>query len=132
DFGDSFGMHIAVAPDDDVIIHYGTVRVENNYLAMFIRNRAPIGRVNRFSRVVLTPRHRTPGRINLNTARTRATEIDTATPHVFNPLLGVPGIMGRYAGTDGFFAQTANLYPRDDEPVAPFDLVAGLAALPGL
>jgi hypothetical protein len=70
------------------------VQVENNYLAMFIRNWSARGVLNRFSRIILAPQNRTPGRININTAETRfVAGFVAGEVFIFNPLLGIPGIL---------------------------------------
>ena len=96
--GDSFGAVHGMAADWDGYAHYGVVRIENNYLAVAIRNWAPEGWLNRFAGVVLAPPDRTPGRLDVNTVVTRAyPEDDSATPQIehrgFNALMGVPGIL---------------------------------------
>jgi len=91
--GDSFGAHHGLTPDWDGYIHYGIVRIENNYLAVFLRNWAPEGQLNRFAGVVLTPRDREPGRINVNTVVTQSYEHSSTSIRAFNALMGVPGIL---------------------------------------
>ena len=91
--GDSFGGKYGLTPDWDGYIHYGIVRIENNYLAVFLRNWAPVGRLNRFAGVVLAPRDPEPGRVNVNTAVTRDYADDQDTTKAFNALMGVPGIL---------------------------------------
>jgi hypothetical protein len=98
--GDSFGPVINAFPDEDGIIYYGRVRVENNYLAMLLTNWADDdGTINAFSRVVLAPRPRTYGKINLNTVLTKEVPRNT-TPggnhQWFSALMGLPGVMGEY------------------------------------
>ncbi|MBN2311741.1 MAG: hypothetical protein JXR94_22370 [Candidatus Hydrogenedentes bacterium] len=98
---ESFGLHEGAVPSTQGIIHYGTVKVENTYLALFLRNWGLPGRLNRFSRVVLTPCNRTPGRININTAVTRQVNADVAA--VFNPLWGVPGALIAWQGLMNYY-----------------------------
>jgi hypothetical protein len=83
-----------VIPDIDGFVHYGPVRIDNNHLGVFIRNRANTDVINRFTRVVLTPRNKTPGRININTTMSKiagATSFDDG--QVSNPLMGLPGTL---------------------------------------
>jgi hypothetical protein len=119
---ESFGLIEAAVPSTQGIIHYGTVKVENTYLAMFIRNWAPPGRLNRFSRVVLAPHNRNQGRINVNTATTRAINVDTPDP-LFNPLYGVPGILldWRQATLPDFVDFDDPVAARDLFELAPID-----------
>jgi hypothetical protein len=96
---ESLGQVQAATPDTAGIIHYGTVKVDNNYLALRITNMAAPGRLNRFSRVVLTPGNRTSGRFNLNTVETR--QIASTIPNpLFNPLQGVSGVLGAWSTWD--------------------------------
>jgi hypothetical protein len=88
--GDSFGMLQSRHPDENGILYYGTVRVENNYLALLLRNWTANGKLARFSRVVLTPHQRTNGRLNINTVET------VNASQVFNPLVGTPGMLTTY------------------------------------
>jgi len=99
--GESYGLKTGLTPASDGSIHYGVVKVENNYLAVFIRNWAPPGHLNRISRVVLTTRDKSAGRINLNTAITRMVQTNNpptnpANYGAYNPLASLPGIMGLY------------------------------------
>ena len=91
DATESFGEQHGLAPGPDGYVRYGMVRVENNVLGVMLRNRTPEGNMIRFSRVILTPRDRTPGRININTTITRDT--DGAGGANFNSLMGLPGIL---------------------------------------
>ena len=95
DPADSFGMLQGAQPGTDGYLHYGVVRVENNFLALRLRNWSKQDQLIRFSRVILTPRKRTPGRINANTVVTRT--VDKAPDsRTFNALNGVPGILAFY------------------------------------
>ncbi|HEO71130.1 MAG TPA: hypothetical protein ENN80_07695 [Candidatus Hydrogenedentes bacterium] len=84
--------------------YYGTVRVTDNFLGMRIRNWARNSEddatrfrgISRFSRVVLVPRPTAYGRININTARTYRVGDKAASRELFNPLLGLPGILAEY------------------------------------
>ncbi len=82
------------------MIRYGVVRIENNYLAVMLRNWADAGNVNMFSRVILAPRDRTPGRININTVQTRRIDNDGDLGDLFNPLHGLPGVLSRALDSD--------------------------------
>ena len=98
---ENYGLKTGLTPASDGAIHYGVVKVENNYLAVFVRNWAPPGTINRISRVVLTTRDKTAGRVNINTAVTRMVQ-NTGLPTfgAYNPLASLPGIMGLYLGDD--------------------------------
>lgn len=98
---ESFGVQEALQPDASGVVHYGVVRVENNYLALLLRNWAKNGETNRFSRVILAPHNKTPGRININTVETRRIKNDQPDRNVpenfFNALQGIPGVLARAA-----------------------------------
>ncbi|MFP4193301.1 MAG: hypothetical protein ACLFU6_14670, partial [Candidatus Hydrogenedentota bacterium] len=49
--GDGFGELRGLQPDSDGLVRLGTVRVENNYLGLHLRNWTPRNRLARFSRV---------------------------------------------------------------------------------
>ena len=100
---ESFGVIQNATPDRNGFINYGAVTVENNYLAILIENKADGSVLNRVSRIVLAPRTRTPGRININTVETQI--IPESTPRYFNPLIGVPGIQFGYNEFDQTFGQ---------------------------
>ena len=112
---ESAGLIKRVTPDSQGVIHYGQVRVENNYLALRLRNWAAPGRLNRFSRVVLTPVNRVRGRLNINTV---ATVRDT------NDLNNRPGPVA------GF--ETTLLPDADGEPQLTLPLFNPLQGLPGV
>jgi len=80
-----------IEPGPNGIAHYGSVIVEHNFLAMRIRNWSPAGQICSFSRVILTPRDRVSGRININTAATHRVDNE-----LFNPLMGLPGLLAAY------------------------------------
>ncbi|MBI5091242.1 MAG: hypothetical protein HZB26_02230 [Candidatus Hydrogenedentes bacterium] len=90
---ESFGMVTGATPDTDGLIHYGPVRVDNNTLKLNLRNWSKRGQLARFSRVILTPHNRTPGRVNINTAETRQVAVGTNANNFFNALTGVPGAL---------------------------------------
>jgi len=127
---ESYGLKTGLTPASDGAIHYGVVKVENNYLAVFVRNWAPPGTINRISRVVLTTRDKSAGRININTAITRMIQTNNppsnpANYGAYNPLASLPGIMGVYfpdnlatPGLDPFF----NPRPFGDGNIQPADL----------
>ena len=99
---ESFGEILDVIPDRNGFINYGAVTVENNYLAVLIRNRADSTVMNRISRIVLTPRAKTPGRININTLET---QLGSDPTEYFNPLVGLPGIQLGYNEWDNIFGR---------------------------
>lgn len=125
---ESAGMQYGRTPDEDGIIHYGTVRVENNYLAVLLRNWATRGTFSTFSRVVLAPHHRSTGRLNLNTVATRPVDANgdgilDAADVSFNPLIGVPGVLARFGtgvGTNvtGDYFAVDSIYPADNANIA--------------
>ena len=127
---ESFGMKYGATPNPEGVIHYGMVKVENNYLALFLRNWARPGMLNRFSRVVLAPRARSHGRININTAQMSPYVISVAgvdTRYEYNPMMGIPGVLAGFnAGTGlfGFLADTDNYGPSDPDVVAARTLAA--------
>ena len=88
-------------PNSEGVIYYaaGPVTVtEDRYLALRLRNNeeTPLARLNTFTKVVLTPRPRVAGKLNVNTVETRWVS-DPGTPPIprelFNPLMGVPGLL---------------------------------------
>ncbi|MCL4694170.1 MAG: hypothetical protein KJ060_16870, partial [Candidatus Hydrogenedentes bacterium] len=113
---ENYGLKTGLSPASDGSIHYGVVKVENNYLAVFIRNWAPPGTLNRVSRVVLTTRDKTTGRINVNTAITRMVQ-NSGGFGAYNPLVGMPGIMGEMLPNGTFnprpVADTVDIEPDD-------------------
>ncbi|MCC6695227.1 MAG: lamin tail domain-containing protein, partial [Candidatus Hydrogenedentes bacterium] len=97
---ENYGLKTGLTPASDGTIHYGVVKVENNFLAVFLRNWAPNGTVNRVSRVILTTRDKTPGRLNINTVTTRMINTAVDDLHAFNPLTCLPGIFGEFYSDD--------------------------------
>ncbi|HIA48342.1 MAG TPA: lamin tail domain-containing protein [Candidatus Hydrogenedentes bacterium] len=96
---ESFEQIQNAVPDRNGFINYGAVTVENNYLAVFIRNRADSTVLNRFTRVILAPRAKTPGRLNINTLETHLIydlQPNSDESRFFNPLIGIPGIQFGY------------------------------------
>lgn len=68
------------------------VRVTDNFLALRVRNLGAPGQVGALTHIVLAPRKRTAGRINVNTADSRAVELRGGDEY-FNTLLGLPGVV---------------------------------------
>lgn len=92
-------------PDSDGIIFYGNnaaggwqpkmVQVTDNFLAIRVRN---VGDdVSVITHVVLTPRKRTPGKINVNTAAMARVLRGESAGEMYNPLLTVPGVVDALA-----------------------------------
>nr|HPO16537.1 lamin tail domain-containing protein [Candidatus Hydrogenedentota bacterium] len=91
-------------PGLDGLIIYGTsgtgslkpqvVRVTDNFLALRVRNMGQPGQVAAITHVVLTPRKRAPGRININTVQDRVVRLSNpqVKDELFNPLMGLPGV----------------------------------------
>ncbi|HQH67773.1 MAG TPA: hypothetical protein PK166_05205, partial [Candidatus Hydrogenedentes bacterium] len=128
---ESVGMRYGAVPNPEGVIHYGMVKVENSYLALFLRNWAAPGKLNRFSRVVLAPRARAHGRININTAEMMPTNGGPSNPAspAFNPLLGIPGVLAGYDALTGaftFLADTDNYGPGSPEVTAARVLAANI------
>jgi hypothetical protein len=76
------------------------VRVTDNFLALRVRNMGQPGRVAAITHIVLTPRKLTPGMINVNTAESSVARFrrtgeptGTARDELWNPLLGLPGVV---------------------------------------
>jgi hypothetical protein len=98
---ESFGQITAAQPDPDGMIHYGVVRVENNFLAVLVRNRSEAGKIARISRVILATRNKNPGRLNINTVETTRislANVNSGDPNVraqdyYNPLQTLPGVL---------------------------------------
>ncbi len=86
------------------------VEVTDNYLALRVRNVSPAAVPNMITHVVLAPRGRTRGRVNVNTSETMLAGNEN-TPQLFNVLMGLPGIInGDLENTDNNF----NTYYRDN------------------
>lgn len=86
----------AFTPTSDGTVHVGRIKVENNFLGLYVRNIAGNGieDVNAITRVVLMTRDRTPGRLNINTAITQPIAENAnrnPQPNQFNPLTGLAG-----------------------------------------
>ncbi len=88
--------------DDDGYIFYGNnavggwkpqiVRVTDNFLALRVRNMGELGDVGVITHIVLAPRKRTAGRINVNTTLSRMPTLG-ANHSYLNPLLSLPGVV---------------------------------------
>jgi hypothetical protein len=102
-----FGPGAGTSIPPDGYLHCGSVRVKSNYLALYLRNWSPFGTPNRFLGLILTPRDRTSGRININTVETRPYRDNprTGPTRLFNALMGVPGVLfdegQQYIAPDG-------------------------------
>jgi len=99
------------------IAYFGAVEIDQNFLAMRIRNWTNPGTPGQstvcpFSRLILTPRDRVPGRININTAATHRVQIGTRL-ELFNPLMGLPGALFEYDQTTRSVDPFAS-YPLDN------------------
>ncbi len=88
---------LPVGPDG--YIFYGNslwqpipVKVRDNFLALRIRNVGDPGQVAVVSHVVLAPRKRVPGRINVNTVADRTPQRDDD-KELWNALLGLPALV---------------------------------------
>jgi hypothetical protein len=95
--GEDVGIY---EPGADGTVFYGNnaaggwrpkmVRVTDNFLALRVRN---VGEgVAAITHVVLAPRKRVPGKINVNTAMNRVVQVGSR-GEIFNPLLAVPGVV---------------------------------------
>jgi hypothetical protein len=102
------------ADGDGMILYSGSgqvtwrarlVRVTDRFLALRVRNLGRPDQVACISGVVLAPARHTPGKINVNTVENTKTITGDATPAapytfgVFNPLLGLPGVVDVLANT---------------------------------
>ncbi|MBI2422502.1 MAG: hypothetical protein HYV27_06715 [Candidatus Hydrogenedentes bacterium] len=96
---DDWNPDVRYQPDSHGIISYGSgtgdewrpqmVRVTDNFLALRVRNVGDAGQVASITHVILAPRKRTPGRINVNTAESRI----AANGDLYSVLFGVPGVV---------------------------------------
>lgn len=93
-------------PDSGGYILYGTgsqgawqpyvVRVHDQFLALRVRNLGAPGEIAAISHIVLAPRKRNPGKININTAESTVvtkTVSGAREDELFTPLLGLPGVV---------------------------------------
>jgi hypothetical protein len=72
------------------------VRVTDNFLALRVRNLGEPGEVAVITHIVLAPRKRTVGRVNVNTALNRVIKNEapiTTTDQYASPLLSLPGVV---------------------------------------
>jgi hypothetical protein len=90
--------------NDDGYIFYGNnasggwrpqvVRVTDNFLALRVRNVGTEAQLGVITHIVLAPRKRTAGRLNVNTAENRIVPKAGNTVQEFlNPLMGLPGVV---------------------------------------
>ncbi len=123
-------------PDSSGYVHYGTVKVVNTFLAVALRNQNVPGSFNRFMGVVLAPRNRSQGRINVNTVETIAYDTNTkaAASHAylnagdpiykgFNTLIGIPGVLmddGQQLVPADFDPSPADLHHEPNNPRMPW------------
>jgi hypothetical protein len=68
------------------------VRVTDNFLALRVRNLGAQGQVGALTHVVLAPRKRTAGRVNVNTVQSRVATV-RGNHEYFSTLLGLPGVV---------------------------------------
>jgi len=114
------------------------VRVTDNFLALRVRNLGRPDQVACVTCVVLTPAPRTVGRLNLNTAETGQYRVESSTggpptDYLFNPLLGLPGIVKAYDSLAGVIqAKRQRLAPRREDSLGMPSLPEFLAVGPPL
>ncbi|HRZ84241.1 MAG TPA: hypothetical protein P5069_17460, partial [Candidatus Hydrogenedentes bacterium] len=99
---DGDGM-ILYSHDASMVWRPRLVRVTDNFLALRVRNLGRPDQVACISCVVLTPAPRAYGRINVNAAETGRFQEGSGT-FLFNPLLGLPGIVKAYDTMAGVVA----------------------------
>ena len=90
----------ALPVGSDGYIFYGNslwqpipVQVRDNFLALRVRNLGAAGQVAVVSHVVLAPRKRVPGRINVNTVADQTRQKDDDYKELWNALLGLPALV---------------------------------------
>jgi len=88
---DSFGQIQSIVPRHDGIIPYGVVEVRGNRLKLWLSNDAQDGALNTFTRIVLAPRQRDYGKININTVGIGQ--------HGISVLAALPGLLQEWDGT---------------------------------
>jgi hypothetical protein len=131
---------VAQEPRSDGYILYGSsangawrpqrVKVTKNFLAIRIRQEGVAGECAIFTHVVLSPRKRTAGRINLNTAENRVVLQDGGgARELFNPLLGVPGVLDVLTTTRGVGGGLLGVPISDNDNIDPVT-VAGAGPWP--
>lgn len=113
---DELDSDVLLVPGENGVAYYGTVTIEDNFFAMRIRNWSNWEEhledppLCVFSRVILTPRDRVTGRVNVNTVVTRR-----ADEEVFNPLMGLPGLLPEYdEGAADVLKQDPNIMLADE------------------
>lgn len=114
--------------NDDGYIFYGsqeegawqpiTVRVTDGFLALRVRNAGQTNQVAAISHIVLTPRKRVPGKININTAQFAQYSV-SGPEYLFSTLLGLPGAYNDLVDIASLSAAQA-----DDQITAPTASVA--------
>ncbi len=101
---DDWNPTIVYKADDDGYIFYGNnaaggwrpqiVRVTDNFLALRVRNVGTEAQVGAITHVVLAPRKRTAGRLNVNTAESRVVpKADNSIHEYVSTLMALPGVV---------------------------------------
>jgi hypothetical protein len=131
--------------DSDGFVFYGdqaegawrpiVVRVTDNFLALRVRNAGDVNDVAAITQVVLTPRKRVPGKININ-----ATQLAQVHPfrtggddYLFSALLGLPGVYNDFqevAPVDDDSVDTPPLVAHDDTRKSWAALDQSIASVP--
>ena len=98
---ESLGTLNSLTPEDNGLIWCGPVGVNNSRLAVRVENRTSASKavLNTFAGVILTPRARTQGRINVNTVETRLYKDRLGGNDItrrLNILAGIPGVFEDY------------------------------------
>lgn len=86
-----------IHPRADGLAYLGRAAIsdDEHYLGLYLRlpRNATSTKVNMFTHVVLAPRDRTPGKVNVNTAELVRTQSSTGgDQRLFNAIMGLPGI----------------------------------------
>lgn len=94
---------IAYTANADGYIFYGAdaangwqpliVRVTDNFLALRVRNAGTTSQTGAISHVVLSPRKRSPGRMNINTTQFQVAKSSSSGDVLMHPLAGLPGFL---------------------------------------
>lgn len=137
---------IQYKPGPDGYIFYGNnaaggwkpqiVRVTDNFLALRVRNMGEPGQVAALTHVVLAPRKRTAGRINVNTVQSRVVNVGTSQEYA-STLMSLPGIVDvartvipSVGGGVGFVAgpipPTSNVSTPTNNALPPVNSLTGL------
>jgi hypothetical protein len=116
-------------PGPDGYIFYGNnaaggwkpqmVRVTDNFLAIRVRNMGEPGQVGALTHIVLAPRKRTSGRVNVNMAQSRVVETQPGPQNYYSTLLGLPGVVDVAQTIQPSNPTAGFLAP----PISPADLV---------